>query len=178
MSRVGNTPVAVVKDVTVDVKGTDVEVKGPKGTLTFPVPYGISVSVEDGKVAVSRNGNSKKMRAMHGTTRALISNMIDGVVTGYKKVLFLEGVGFRAQPKGKGITLALGYSHPIDFVPPEGVDIKLPNEATIEITGIDKQKVGQAAAQIRSYYKVEPYKGKGVRYSDETVRRKVGKAVT
>ena len=155
-----------------------IKVSGNKGELTWQAPDGIEVSVEDGTVKVERSGSGKHLRAMHGTTRAIIANMIEGVTNGYVKELELHGVGFRANLQGKAIVLALGYAHEIRYEPPEGVTIEVNNQTEIKISGIDKQKVGQAASMIRSYYPVEPYKGKGVRYKDEVVRTKVGKAVS
>jgi len=177
MSRIGNKTISITDGVTVEKKGSDVLVKGAKGQLDWALPAGIDIVIEDGGVSVSRNLETKVMRAMHGTARALIANMIVGVSSGYTKELELQGVGFRAEMKGQEIVLALGYSHPIHYTPPEGVTIEIEKNVDIKITGIDKQKVGQAAAQIRSYYPAEPYKGKGVRYKGEHVRRKVGKAV-
>ena len=178
MSRIGNQPVTLHKDVSLEVKADSLVFQGPKGEFNHKIPSGIEVKLEDGLVSVSRAANTKHLRAMHGTTRALIANMIEGCVTGYEKNLELHGVGFRAQLKGKEITLALGYSHPISYTPPEGVTITLDGDTNIKITGADKQKVGQAAAQIRSYYPAEPYKGKGVRYKGEQIRRKTGKAIS
>ena len=179
MSRIGNQPLQVHKDATVEVKANEVHIKGPKGEFQWPVPRGIEVAVEDGTVTVSRKDNAKQTRAMHGTARALIRNMMIGAVEGYTKELELQGVGFRAQSKGAGqVTLNLGYSHPIDYSAPEGVTITVNGETALVITGCDKQKVGQAAAAIRAFYPAEPYKGKGVRYKGEQVRRKVGKAVS
>ena len=160
MSRVGKKPIPIVDGVTVDVNGPMVTVKGSKGELSREFPHFISVTVDDGQVQVDRKNESKPARSMHGTTRALI-----------------EGVGFKGVMKGRDIVLSLGYSHDITYTPPEGVDIVVNNNTEVVCSGTDCQKVGQAAAQIRSYYKAEPYKGKGVRYSDETIRRKVGKAV-
>jgi len=179
MSRIGNTPLNIIKDATIDVKDGAVKIKGPKGEFDWPVPHGLEVAIDDGQIKVSRNNNTKQLRAMHGTARALINNMMIGAVEGYKKELELVGVGFRAQSKGdSSVTLALGYSHPIDYTAPEGVTITIPNETELVITGCDKQAVGQAAAAIRSFYPAEPYKGKGVRFKGEVVRRKVGKAMS
>jgi large subunit ribosomal protein L6 len=178
MSRVGKNPVSIPSGVTVEVKDNVLTVKGSKGELTQDIPVGIEVTVEDGTVTVDRKNNSKRLRALHGTIRALAANMIQGVSEGYKKELAIEGVGFKGILKGRELVLSLGYSHEINFQIPEGVEIAAEGNGTeIIITGYDKQQVGQAAAQIRSYYKAEPYKGKGVRYKDETIRRKAGKAV-
>ena len=178
MSRVGKNPVSIPSGVTVEVKDQILTVKGAKGELTQPIPTGIEITVEEGTLTVDRKNNSKPLRALHGTLRALAANMITGVSEGYKKELAIEGVGFKGVLKGRELVLSLGYSHEINFKIPDGVEIAAEGNGTeIVITGFDKQKVGQAAAQIRSYYKAEPYKGKGVRYKDETIRRKAGKAV-
>lgn len=178
MSRIGNFPIPITSGVTFEVKGRSVHVKGDKGEFDWAIPDDIDVAVDEGSVKVSRSANHKQARAMHGTTRALLANMIEGCANGYKKELELHGVGFRASVKGSTITLALGYSHPIAYTPPEGVTIVVEKDTDISITGHDKQKVSQAAAQIRSYYPAEPYKGKGVRYKGEVVRRKAGKAIS
>lgn len=178
MSRVGKNPVSIPSGVTVELKDHVLRVKGAKGELTQQIPVGIDVTVEDNELTVERKNNSKRLRALHGTLRALSANMIQGVSEGYKKELSIEGVGFKGILKGRELVLSLGYSHEITFKIPDGVEITAEGNGTeIVITGYDKQKVGQAAAQIRSYYKAEPYKGKGVRYKDETIRRKSGKAV-
>ena len=178
MSRVGKNPVIVPSGVTVEMQGQTLKVKGGKGELTQEIPVGIDLTIEDGSIVVERKNNSKRLRALHGTVRALAANMVQGVSEGYKKELLIEGVGFKGILKGRELVLSLGYSHEINFKIPEGVEIASESGGTeLIITGFDKQKVGQAAAQIRSYYKAEPYKGKGVRYKDETIRRKAGKAV-
>lgn len=178
MSRIGKEPVSIPSGVTVDCKDQVLKVKGGKGDLTQDVPPGIEVKVEESTVVVERLNNSKRLRALHGTIRALAANMIVGVSEGYSKSLMIEGVGFKGVLKGRVLVLSLGFSHEINFEIPDGVEITLEGNGTeVIITGYDKQKVGQSAAQIRSYYKAEPYKGKGVRYKDETIRRKAGKAV-
>ena len=178
MSRIGILPITVPAGVTVELQGQTVTVKGPKGELGYTAPVGISVSLEGNEFTVARANNSKTNRAMHGTVRSLVANMIIGVSEGYTKQLEIQGVGFKGVMKGTTLTLSLGYSHDIDFVIPEGLTIELgANGTEVKISGCDKQSVGQAAAQIRSYYKAEPYKGKGVRYKGEKVRRKSGKAV-
>jgi large subunit ribosomal protein L6 len=178
MSRIGKEPVSIPAGVSVECHNQLIKVKGAKGELTRIVPPGIEVKVEDNSVVVERKNNSKNLRALHGTLRALTANMIKGVSDGYTKSLLIEGVGFKGVLKGRELVLSLGYSHEINFQIPEGVEITLEGNGTeVIITGYDKQVVGQAAAQIRSYYKAEPYKGKGVRYKDETIRRKAGKAV-
>lgn len=178
MSRIGKNPVTIPSAVTVEMNKQTLTVKGAKGELTQEVPVGIEVKIEDNTVVVDRKNNSKPLRALHGTIRALAANMIVGVSDGYEKRLMIEGVGFKAVLQGRVLVLSLGYSHEIHFKIPDGVEITLEGNGTeVIINGYDKQKVGQAAAQIRSYYKAEPYKGKGVRYKDETIRRKAGKAV-
>jgi len=178
MSRVGKNPISIPSGVTVEVKANVLTVKGAKGELTQDIPSGIDISVDDGTITVERKNNSKRLRALHGTLRSLAANMIQGVSEGYKRELAIEGVGFKGILKGRELVLSLGYSHEINFKIPDGVEIAAEAGGTeIVITGYDKQQVGQAAAQIRSYYKAEPYKGKGVRYKDEIIRRKAGKAV-
>ena len=164
--------------VTVEVAGSTVTVKGPKGELSYTAPDCIGVKVEDSAVVVSRLEQSKHAAAMFGTVRSIINNMVVGVNTGYKKELLIDGVGYKAQMKGSDIVLSLGYSHDIVYTIPDGVTVQVDGPGTkVTIEGIDKQLVGQVAARIRDYSPVEPYKGKGVRYSDERVRRKEGKAV-
>ncbi len=177
MSRIRKKPIPVPAGVDASVSGQTVQVKGSKGELTLEFPDFLSVKVEDGKITVDRTGDLKRNRAMHGTVRSLLSNMIEGVTSGFTKELEIQGVGFRAQLQGQKLTLNLGYSHPIDVTAPDGVNVEVKDGTAIKISGADKQAVGQLAAQIRSYYKAEPYKGKGVRYKGEQVRRKVGKAV-
>jgi large subunit ribosomal protein L6 len=157
--------------------GRDVHVKGPKGELAMTVVEPISVARgEDGALAVSRPDDERLSRSLHGLTRTLIANMVDGVTTGYSKSLEIVGVGYRVQPKGTGLEFALGYSHPIVLEPPEGITFTVETPTRLTVSGIDKQKVGEVAANIRKLRKPEPYKGKGIRYSGEVVRRKVGKA--
>ncbi len=183
MSRIGKKPITIKKGVNVQVKGNEILVKGPKGTLNFTVPYGISVEVNEGEIVVKRSNDTKNQKALHGLTRSLIQNMVTGVTDGYKKQLDLIGVGYKAEIKGKNLELALGYSHPVVFEPPEGITLKVEKVAgkgrdyiaTITVEGIDKQLVGQVAANIRSLRKPDAYKGKGLRYSDEIVRLKQGK---
>lgn len=178
MSRVGKNPISIPSGVTAEVKDRVLAVKGAKGELSQEIPAGIELTVDDGTITVERKNNSKRLRALHGTLRSLAANMVQGVSEGYKKELAIEGVGFKGVLKGQELVLSLGYSHDIHFKIPEGVEITAEGNGTeIVITGYDKQKVGQAAAQIRSYYKAEPYKGKGVRYKGEIIRRKAGKAV-
>lgn len=176
MSRIGKQPVPIPDKTKVEVSGPRITITGPKGVLSFNVPADIKVAVQEKELVVNRASDQKKHRALHGLTRALLNNMVIGVNTGYKKELLIVGVGFRAEVRGKIMVMNLGYSHPIIFRPPEGVSINVePKENRITITGIDKQLVGQVAAKIRSFRKPEPYKGKGIRYSDEHVRHKAGK---
>jgi len=177
MSRIGKKPIEVPGGVEVDVKPGHVTVKGPKGELAQDVSPDMTVKVEDGKLTVERPTNRPSHRALHGLTRSLIANMIVGVTDGYQKVLTIEGVGYRAQAKGKNLELALGYSHPVSIECPEGIEFELPQPTEIIVKGIDKQQVGQIAANIRESRPPEPYKGKGIRYRDERILRKVGKRV-
>ncbi|MCG6941319.1 MAG: 50S ribosomal protein L6 [Thiohalocapsa sp.] len=173
MSRIAKAPINVPSGVDVNIAGQDVAVKGPKGNLSWTVHQHVSVAVNDGIVSVTPNGDEHW--AMAGTTRALLSNMVTGVSAGFERKLTLVGVGYRAQAKGKVLTLALGYSHPIDYPVPEGIDIETPTATEIVVKGADKQRVGQVAAEIRAFRPPEPYKGKGVRYADEQVARKEAK---
>jgi len=175
MSRVGKYPVEVPSGVTVSLDGNTVVAKGKLGELTLALTDEVEVTLEEGKVAVAQKNPTKFSRAMWGTTRARINCMVQGVSEGYTKKLELVGVGYRAQAQGKTLKLALGFSHDIDFPVPEGIDIKCPQPTQIEISGIDKQQVGQVAAVIRSYRPPEPYKGKGVKYEGEYILRKEGK---
>ena len=177
MSRVGSTPVPVVSGVEVNIDGASVEVKGPKGTLSHRMPEGISASVEEGVVSVARSDDERGTRALHGLTRALINNMVVGVSEGYRKDLEIVGVGYRAQAKGSSsLELQLGFSHPVTVDAPEGVVFEVPSQTQISVIGIDKQAVGQVAADIRALKKPEPYKGKGIRYAGERIIRKAGKS--
>lgn len=176
MSRIGRLPVKVPSGVTVTVTDHEVAVKGPKGQLNLAYPDPIAVSVEGALVNVARPNDDKRNRALHGLTRTLIANMVEGVTKGYSKHLEIQGVGYRAQLQGKNLGLQLGFSHPVVFETPAGIDIKVEGTNKIHISGADKQQVGQVAAQIRSIRPPEPYKGKGIRYEGERVRRKLGKA--
>ena len=175
MSRVGKKPIAVPSGVDFSVKDNVVTVKGPKGTLTKEFNNNITIKLEDGHITVERPNDEPFLRAIHGTTRALINNMIKGVHEGYRKTLTLVGVGYRAANKGKGLEISLGYSHPviIDEIP--GITFTVEKNTTIHIDGIEKELVGQVAANIRAKRPPEPYKGKGVKYADEHIRRKEGK---
>jgi large subunit ribosomal protein L6 len=175
MSRIGRQPIEVPQGADLTVDGQAVRVKGPKGELTFQVHPDISVQLEDGVVKVSRSSDQPEHRALHGLTRMLVANMVEGVTSGFSKTLEIQGVGYRALQKGSGIELHLGFSHTIQYPAPNGVSLDLPDQTTIVVSGPDKQKVGQAAAEIRSYRPPEPYKGKGIRYKGEHVRRKAGK---
>ena len=175
MSRIGRQPIAVPDKVDVTLKGQHIRVKGPKGELELDVHPQMSVALEDGELKVTRPTDQPKDRALHGLTRALLANMVEGVTDGFVRTLEIQGVGYRAELKGKSLQLALGFSHPVVFDPPEGVELEVPNQTTIVVRGPDKQAVGQAAAVIRGFRPPEPYKGKGIRYQGEQVRRKGGK---
>ncbi len=176
MSRIGKMPIAIPGGVTVEVaENNKVTVKGPKGTLSRTLPSVLTIKQENGELKVERPNDEKETRALHGLTRALINNMVVGVTDGYTKTLEINGVGYRAAKQGKKLTLTLGYSHPVEMEDPEGIETKV-TDNKIEVSGIDKEKVGQYAAVIRDKKKPEPYKGKGIKYSDERIRRKVGKA--
>lgn len=178
MSRIGLQSIKVIDGVTVEISGQDIRVKGPKGELTWTMPASVAAELKEGEIMVTRLAENKRARAMHGTTRALIANMITGVHTGYTKILKIEGVGYKADLQGRVLNLALGFSHNIAFPVPDGLDVVVDGSGTtVTLSGADKQVVGAAAAQIRGYSPAEPYKGKGVRYSDEHVRRKAGKTV-
>jgi large subunit ribosomal protein L6 len=176
MSRVGKQPVPVPSGVTVDVSDAVVTVKGPKGSLSQSYTPEVTVSVEDGSVVVKRIDDTKRAKSMHGLYRNLVNNMVTGVTQGFAKSLLINGVGYRAEVQGKILVLNLGYSNPVEYPIPDDLEITCDGPNKIVVTGIDKQRVGQASAEIRSVRPPEPYKGKGVRYEDEYVRRKVGKA--
>ena len=175
MSRIAKVPIAVPSGVDVAVDGQKVSVKGPKGQMAWDVHSNVTVSHEDGSLKIAPRVESKENWIMAGTTRALVSNMVVGVSQGFEKKLALVGVGYRAQAKGKVLNLTLGFSHAIDYPVPEGIEVQTPSQTEIVVAGADKQKVGQVAAEIRSYRPPEPYKGKGVRYADEHVVRKEAK---
>ena len=176
MSRIGRMPIAVPAGVTVDIaENNHVTVKGPKGTLERTLPTEMEIKKEGDEIIVTRPNDLKKMKSLHGLTRTLINNMVIGVTDGYTKELEVNGVGYRAQKQGKKLILSLGYSHPVEMEDPEGLESVLDGQNKITIKGIDKQKVGQYAAEIREKRKPEPYKGKGIKYADEVIRRKVGK---
>jgi large subunit ribosomal protein L6 len=175
MSRIGRKPISVPESVTVELAPGRVAVKGPKGELAQALAADMTVEQENGTVTVSRPTDRGEHRALHGLTRSLIANMVEGVVDGFEKRLEIQGVGYRAQLKGKTLELALGYSHPVSIEPPEGIEFEVPQQTEVIVRGIDKQLVGQVAADIRKRRPPEPYKGKGIRYRDEHVARKVGK---
>ncbi|MCU0265470.1 MAG: 50S ribosomal protein L6 [Actinomycetia bacterium] len=177
MSRIGRLPIPVPSGVEVTIDGQDVTVKGPKGTLSHTVVPPISVErADDGSLTVSRPDDGRTSRSLHGLTRTLVANMVTGVTDGYAKSLELVGVGYRVQAKGAALELALGFSHPVVVDPPEGIAFSVQGPTKFTVSGIDKQQVGEVAANIRKLRKPEPYKGKGIRYAGEVVRRKVGKA--
>ena len=175
MSRIGKVPVAIPGGVTAAVADGVLTVKGPKGTLTLNLRDEISYVVEEGRIVVRPANDTKQARSFWGMQRTLVSNLVTGVTDGYTKVLEITGVGYRANAQGKNLKLQLGYSHDVDFAVPEGIEIKTPDNTTVEISGIDKQKVGQVAAEIRRWRKPEPYKGKGIKYRGEFIFRKEGK---
>ena len=176
MSRIGRMPIAIPAGVTVSVaENNKVTVKGPKGELTRVLPSEMEIKVEGAEVLVSRPNDLKKMKSLHGLTRTLINNMVVGVTSGYEKKLEVNGVGYKAQKSGKKLTLSLGYSHPVEMEDPEGVETVVEGTNIIFVKGIDKEKIGQYAAEIRDKRRPEPYKGKGIKYADEHIRRKVGK---
>jgi large subunit ribosomal protein L6 len=176
MSRIGRLPVTIPSGVQVDVEGRAVTVQGPKGTLQLTVAEPIDVGLEDGVIKVTRPNDEGPVRALHGLSRTLIANMVTGVTDGYRKTLEIVGVGYRVQAKGSDLEFSLGFSHPVTITPPEGIAFRVETPTRFVVEGIDKQKVGEVAAQIRKLRKPDPYKGKGVRYQGEQVRRKVGKA--
>ena len=175
MSRIGKKPVVVPSGVSADIADGTLTVKGPKGTLTLSLADDVTYKVEDGSISVQPANDTKRARAFWGMQRTLVQNLVTGVTEGYTKVLEITGVGYRANAQGKNLKLQLGYSHDVDFAVPEGIEIKTPDNTTVEISGIDKQKVGQVAAEIRRWRKPEPYKGKGIKYRGEYIFRKEGK---
>lgn len=175
MSRIGKEPITVPSGVTLTQSGQTVSVKGPKGELSFDLPDAVTASFADNDLSITAVEGAKNASAMWGMARTMVSNMIEGVTDGYKKELELRGVGYRAQMKGTALSMQLGYSHDVDYTPPAGITIEAPKPTQVVVTGIDKQQVGQVAAEIRSFRKPEPYKGKGVRYVGEYVRQKEGK---
>ena len=175
MSRVANNPVVLPSGVEISLSGQDIQVKGSKGSLQITAHRAVEVKQEDGRILFAARDGAKQSRALAGTTRALVNNMVAGVHTGFERRLQLVGVGYRAQSQGKKLNLTLGFSHPVEYDLPEGVTAETPTQTEVVIRGIDKQQVGQVAAEIRAFRPPEPYKGKGVRYADEMVRRKEAK---
>jgi large subunit ribosomal protein L6 len=176
MSRIGKRPIPVPAGVNVAIDGNTVRVTGPKGELARTLPTDITVATENGEIVVKRPSEEERHKALHGLSRTLVANMIEGVHTGFRKTLEITGVGYKAEPKPYGVLLSLGFSHTIEYKAPEGVKITAPNPTTVFVDGASKELVGQVAAEIRSFRKPEPYKGKGVKYQGEVVRRKAGKA--
>jgi large subunit ribosomal protein L6 len=177
VSRVGKNPIPIPENVEVTIKGNEIDIKGPKGKLSWEFTPEIGVVQQEKEIVVTRQSDSKAHRALHGLTRALIANMIEGITNGFQKTLEIIGVGYSAEMKGKSLWLKVGYSHPVLIAPPEGIILTVPKNLTVTVSGINKQQVGEMAAKIRSVAPPEPYKGKGIRYQGEYVRRKAGKKV-
>jgi large subunit ribosomal protein L6 len=175
MSRIGRAPVEVPDNVEVNISAQTLSVRGPRGELNVPIGRGVEIKQQDGNIVAERHSDAPEHRAMHGLTRSLIQNAVTGVTEGFAKTLQIQGVGYRGSMQGRDINLQVGYSHPVIISPREGIEFEMPNPTTIVVRGIDKQRVGQMTAEIRRVRPPEPYKGKGIRYSDEQVRRKVGK---
>ena len=175
MSRIGKKPVAIPGGVTAEIANGTLTVKGPKGTLSLTLADEVTYAIEDGAISVQPANDTKRARSFWGMQRTLVGNLVTGVTEGYTKVLEITGVGYRANAQGRNLKLQLGYSHDVDFAVPEGIEVKTPDNTTVEISGIDKQKVGQVAAEIRRWRKPEPYKGKGIKYRGEYIFRKEGK---
>ena len=176
MSRIGKQPIPIPEQVEIDISGRRVTVRGPKGEVSATMPEAVTVTMEDGIVTVGRENDQPKQRALHGLARSIVANMIEGVTRGYSRRLEIIGVGYRAEAGGAGkVRLTLGYSHPIEYVAPQGIEVVTPTPTVIEVRGADKQVVGQVAADLRSFRPAEPYKGKGIRFEGEVVRRKAGK---
>ena len=177
MSRIGKMPVVIPKGVEVKADGGEVRVKGPKGELTSAIPSGLTVTVADNQVKIARGSDEPNVRAIHGLLRSLVANNVEGVTKGFTRELEISGVGYKAEVKGKAVVFSLGYSHPVDFPIPEGIAVAIDAKAgKITVTGADKQRVGQTAAEIRGLRVPDPYKAKGIKYADEVIKRKVGKA--
>ena len=177
MSRIGKMPVAIPKGVEVKADGGKVRVKGPKGELSSAIPSGLTVTVADGQVKIARGSDEPQARAIHGLLRSLVANNVEGVTKGFTRELEISGVGYKAEVKGKSVVFSLGYSHPVDFPIPDGIAVAIDAKAgKITVTGADKQRVGQTAAEIRGLRVPDPYKAKGIKYADEVIKRKVGKA--
>jgi large subunit ribosomal protein L6 len=175
MSRIGKKPVTLPKGVELTIKGSTITVKGPKGELSRTFHPDVSFALENGVLTVGRKSDAEQHKALHGLSRTLVANMVEGVANGFLKVLEVQGVGYKAEVKGKGVVLSLGFSHQVEYPAPAGIQFTVENNTVLKIAGADKEKVGQVAAEIRSFRPPEPYKGKGVRYQGEAVRRKAGK---
>lgn len=175
MSRVGRSPIAVPQGVTIGIENEVISVKGPKGELSQAIPEGISVEQSDGVLSVVRASDSREHRSLHGLTRALVANMVTGVTAGFQKNLEINGVGYRAMLQGSKLVLTVGFSHPVEVAPPTGISFVVEGTNKVGVVGIDKQLVGQVAAEVRGVRKPEPYKGKGIKYANEVIRRKAGK---
>jgi large subunit ribosomal protein L6 len=175
MSRIGKKPIVIPQGVKVHVENGLVRAEGPKGKLAQPVPHGLTAKVDNGHLVLSREGDERQVRALHGLTRALVANMVNGVKDGFEKKLEIVGIGYRAQMQGRNIQLALGFSHPVIFPLPEGITAEIDKQVSITLRGADKALLGETAAKLRSLRKPDPYKGKGIKYADEVIRRKVGK---
>jgi large subunit ribosomal protein L6 len=175
MSRIGKKPISLPPGVEISIENKNITVKGPKGTLCQFIPEDITIDQQESELLVMRPTDAKKHRALHGLTRALVANMVTGVTTGFEKKLEMVGVGYRAQMQGSKLVISIGFSHPVEVEPPQGIEFEVPAQTKITVKGIDKQLVGNTAAHIRAIRKPEPYKGKGLRYENEVVRRKAGK---
>jgi large subunit ribosomal protein L6 len=178
VSRIGKKPIVIPQNVKVKFENDVLSAKGPKGELTVKIPNGIELKIEDNVINLSRSSDEKKVRSMHGLIRSLAANVVEGVANGFTKTLQIEGVGYKTELRGKKLLLNMGYSHPLLVIPPDGITLEAPNPVTVKISGIDKQLVGAVAAKIRKIRPPEPYKGKGIRYEGEHVRRKAGKTAT
>ncbi len=176
MSRIGRKPITRPDNVKIEIQDNIITVEGPKGVLTQPIPQDITIEITDGQLQVNRPSDAAKHRALHGLTRALVANMVQGVSSGFEKKLELVGVGYRAQLQGNKLLINIGFSHPVEVEPPQGIEFEVPAPTKITVKGIDKQLVGNTAAHIRAIRKPEPYKGKGIKYEGEVIRRKAGKA--
>ena len=175
MSRIGKKPVPIPSGVKVQVEGSLVRAEGPKGKLSQPIPPGLQAAVDGGKVTIARQGDDRRIRALHGLARALVANMVNGVKDGFEKKLDIVGIGYRAQTQGRNIQISLGYSHPVIFPLPEGITVEIDKQTAITLRGADKSLLGETAARLRALRRPDPYKGKGIKYADEVIRRKVGK---
>jgi large subunit ribosomal protein L6 len=175
MSRIGKAPILIPAGVKVQVEGSVVRAQGPRGQLAQPVPPGLRAALAEGKVVIAREGDDRRIRALHGLTRALVANMVNGVKDGFERKLEIVGIGYRAQVQGRNVQLALGYSHPVIFPLPDGITAEIDKQTLITLRGPDKALLGETAAKLRALRRPDPYKGKGIKYADEVIRRKVGK---